>query len=491
MLDDPESMPSNQLDEQNAMAQQTDSNVHPHDWPKWKKILVIITGLLMVMHSTISSSLPGNSGDSIRLAFPQTTDLQLVLPVSIYLVGFVLGPAFLGPMSEVKGRRPVLLATFVLYMIFTLACALAPNFPALLVFRLLSGTNAAAPVAIIGGVYADMYSTPRERGWCIALLMAVTNLGPCLGPIITGCVSPISWRWSYWVGLILAGSTLPLVLWLPETFAPVLQRKGLLDAHHGCEEPHLGVSGSEIKKGTGRHLSLATFTKSFRMLFSESILMLTCLYLSFVYSIFYLYLQAYPVIFQGTDSIYKLSTRTTGLAFLPIGVGALLSGAFYMFWDIYLERSIKLGKQWAKKEEMRRLPLACAGGPIFVVAVFWLGWTCRPDIHWVVPALSGILFGIGFVLIFIAMLNYITDAYEIYAASAHGMASTCRSIFGALLPLAGRKMYQTLDVGWASTLLGICGLFLAAVPFVFIKYGPLIRSRSKFAREIQEAKQRD
>lgn len=125
------------------------------------------------MHSTIGSSLPGNAGNSLKSVFPQTTDLELVLPVSIYLVGFVLGPSFLGPMSEVKGRRPVLLATFILYNIFTLACALAPSFPALLVFRLLSGTSAAAPVAIIGGVYADMYPTPRERGWCIALLMAV------------------------------------------------------------------------------------------------------------------------------------------------------------------------------------------------------------------------------------------------------------------------------------------------------------------------------
>ncbi|KAK1691364.1 major facilitator superfamily domain-containing protein [Colletotrichum godetiae] len=459
MLDDPENMLSCGLDEHNAVTPRTNANFHPRDWPNWRKILVIITGLLMVMHSTISSSLPGNAGNSIRLAFPETTDLRLVLPVSIYLVGFVLGPAFLGPMSEVKGRRPVLLATFVLYIIFTLACALAPSFPALLVFRLLYGTNAAAPVAIVGGVYADMYSTPRERGWCIALLMAVTNLGPCLGPIITGCVSPISWRWSYWVSLILAGSTLPLVLWLPETSVPVLQEKGILDANHGCPETDLGSSGSEIKKGTGRHLSLATFTKSFPMLFSESILI-----------IFYLYLQAYPVIFQGSDSIYKLSTRTTGLAFLPIGVGALLSGVFYVLWDIYLERSLKFGKPWTKKEEMRRLPLACAGGPIFVVA--------------------SILFGIGFVRIFIAMLNYITDAYAIYAASAHGVASTCRSIFGALLPLAGRRMYKTLGVGWASTLLGICGLFLAAVPFVFIKYGPSIRSRSKFAREIQEAKHR-
>ena len=63
-----------------------------------------------------------------------------------------------------------------------------------------------------------------------------------------------------------------------------------------------------------------------------------------------------------------------------------------------------------------------------VISLFWLGWTARPDIHWIVPILSIAPFGVGFLLIFMALINYVVDAYEIYAASAMGAISASRSI---------------------------------------------------------------
>ncbi|KAJ6031941.1 hypothetical protein N7540_002673 [Penicillium herquei] len=437
------------------------------------------------MNSNIGSSLTSNADTALASAFPAVTDLQLVLPVSVYLIGYILGPIFYGPMSEALGRRPVLLPAYIIHISFTLACALAPSFPWLLVFRFLAGTAAAAPIAVFGGVYADILADPRQRGWCIALLMSFTNIGPCLGPIISGYVSVISWRWSYWVGLILLGATFPFILWLPETFAPILQEKRLSKTSQILPEAAEGTGYTEQNTPTHRPLSFTTIAWSFQMLFSESILAVTCLYLSFVYSIFYLYLQAYPVIFKGASSVYKLDSKTTGLAFLPIGIGALIAGGIFFIWDFYLTRATKLGRQWTRRDEMRRLPLACIGGPLLVIALFWLGWTCKQDIHWLVPACSGLLFGMGFVLVFIAMLNYLTDAYEIYAASAHGMASTCRSISGALLPFAGRKMYVALGTAWASSLLAFVGLGLSIVPFILIRYGEKIRAGSRFATQIQ------
>lgn len=79
-----------------------------------------------------------------------------------------------------------------------------------------------------------------------------------------------------------------------------------------------------------------------------------------------------------------------------------------------------------------------------VVALFWLGWTARASIHWIVPMLAGLPFGIGFLFIFMALLNYLADAYGIYTASAMAAASCTRSIFGAILPLAAKPMYTTL-----------------------------------------------
>jgi hypothetical protein len=126
--------------------------------------------------------------------------------------------------------------------------------------------------------------------------------------------------------------------------------------------------------------------------------------------------------------------------FLPIAIGAVIATCIFLYYDAYLQKSQKLRKPWTQKEESRRLPMACFGGPCYVIALFWLGWTAREEVPFWVPMLAGIPCGIGFILIFMALLNYLTDAYEIFAASSMAAASCCRSLAGALLPLAATPM---------------------------------------------------
>lgn len=173
---------------------------------------------------------------------------------------------------------------------------------------------------------------------------------------------------------------------------------------------------------------------------------------------------------------------------MAIGVGAFLSTGIFMYWDSVLMRAKKANARWSEFEEYRRLPLACIGGPLYVISLFWLGWTANSNIHWMVPILSGTPFGVGFMLIFMALLNYVTDAYEIFAASAMAATSACRSIFGAVLPIAARPMYDKLGIAWASSLLGFLSLGMSIIPFAFLKYGDRIRANSAFCQELQERK---
>lgn len=128
------------------------------------------------------------------------------------------------------------------------------------------------------------------------------------------------------------------------------------------------------------------------------------------------------------------------------------------------------------------------GGPLYVISLLWIGWSAGPDTFWLAPVASGVTFGIGFLLIFMALLNYLTDAYETFAASAQGMASTCRSLLGALLPLATRKMYSKLGVPWACSLLAFLSMGMAIIPFAFIKWGDTIRAKSRFCQELKAIK---
>lgn len=105
-----------------------------------------------------------------------------------------------------------------------------------------------------------------------------------------------------------------------------------------------------------------------------------------------------------------------------------------------------------------------------------------------VPMSAGLPFGVGFVLVFVALLNYLADAYEIFAASAMAATSCSRSIFGAVLAFAGFPMYSKLGIAWASSLLGFLSLAMTVVPFVFIKYGDRIRGGSPFCQELKARK---
>lgn len=86
-----------------------------------------------------------------------------------------MGPLFFGPLSETYGRKIIMLSSFTVFIIFTMACALAPDWPALLIFRLICGINASSAIAVVGGLYADVFGDTVIRGRTMAIFMAVSQ----------------------------------------------------------------------------------------------------------------------------------------------------------------------------------------------------------------------------------------------------------------------------------------------------------------------------
>ena len=76
--------------------------------------------------------------------------------------------------------------------------------------------------------------------------------------------------------------------------------------------------------------------------------------------------------------------------------------------------------------------------------------------------------------------TYLVDAFTIYAASAMAANTVFRSLAGAILPLAGPKMYDTLGLGWGNSLLGFIALALCPLPIIFYVYGERIRTDKRF-----------
>lgn len=141
-----------------------------------KKIFIVAVGIISVLNSTLGSSLPSGAIVFMIPYFKVTDEEQFELPISLFLVGYILGPLFFAPLSETYGRKLIMISSFILFTLSTLACAVAPTWPVLLVFRLIAGINASSAVSIVGGLYADIYDDPTTRGRANAFCMAVSIL---------------------------------------------------------------------------------------------------------------------------------------------------------------------------------------------------------------------------------------------------------------------------------------------------------------------------
>jgi hypothetical protein len=76
--------------------------------------------------------------------------------------------------------------------------------------------------------------------------------------------------------------------------------------------------------------------------------------------------------------------------------------------------------------------------------------------------------------------TYMVDAFTIYAASAMAANTVLRSLVGAVLPLCGLQMYETLGLGWGNSLLAFIALAMVPIPWVFYRYGERIRTSKRF-----------
>ncbi|KAK9386600.1 major facilitator superfamily domain-containing protein [Lipomyces mesembrius] len=444
-----------------------------------RKYVITIVLITLLLNSTFASSVTSGASKAIRAHFGSSTIVTTLL-ISLFMVGFVIGPLFWAPMSEHVGRKYILLSSFTLYFIFSIACALAPSIGSLIAFRFLQGLSATCPIAVSGGVFADIYSDPIKRGRAVALFCGSTIMGSLSGPFIAGYISTsyLGWRWVFWLTAIFAGVTLMCTsLVLPETFRPILMMRR---AQKLRKEGYNVVAAYELEAKDLKGVVLHVLMRPLRMLFKEIIVAAICLYVGFTYGLLYMFFQAYPVIFQQERG---MSPGKGSLMLLPIGLGAVLTTVAHYMYDIRIQR-LKAIPGKVVSMELERLPVTIVTAWFLPIGLFWLAWTSYNRIPFAITMIGGVFFGLGFTSLFIGFLNYATDCYKIYAASAHGIMSVTRSIIAASLPLFAPAMYDRLGVHWATTLWAFISLAMAPIPILFFKYGHILRKRSAFTSSL-------
>jgi hypothetical protein len=235
---------------------------------------------------------------------------------------------------------------------------------------------------------------------------------------------------------------------------------------------------SELSKTSVLKMLKISFMRPTKMLLTEPVVTFFTLWISFAWGILFLFFSAVVQTFSDT---YGFTTMQTGLVQLALTVGAAIGTLINPLQDwLYLRTASRNTERPGHPIPEARLYTSIPGSLLFSAGLFIYGWTSRPEIHWIVPAIGVAIVGVGIYSIYMGVVNYLTDAYEKYAASALSAASLGRNTFGAFLPFASYSLFKTLGFGWAGSLLGFVGLALSVVPVVLLFKGRQIRAKSPF-----------
>jgi DHA1 family multidrug resistance protein-like MFS transporter len=305
----------------------------------------------------------------------------------------------------------------------------------------------------------------------------MTFVGPALGPVIGGFLElKKDWRWVFYVLLWMVGLTEILMFTIPETHPPrVLMNKAR-------RIRSLKIPGFENVQ-TPAETSDRSLISIFKIalirpwqILVDPISLLVAIYLSVVYALLYMLFTIYRIVFQQKRG------WNAGVGELPLigtAIGATLGGCIIFLKSAQDKKNMMAGIKIPPED---RLIVAMIGGVLFPVTMFWFAWTAQYNsIHWAVPTIAGVFLATSIQLIFVAYLNYLTDSYLMFAASAIAANTITRSAAGAAAPLFTQYMFDALGVGGGGSLIGGVATLLAPIPFIFYKYGGPIRKRSKFA----------
>ncbi|CAG0983407.1 Bicyclomycin resistance protein [Burkholderiales bacterium] len=178
----------------------------------------------MVGPFSIDLYLPAFAAIGDELAVPRVA-VQATL--SAYLFAYAFMMLWHGALSDALGRRPVVLASLVVYAVATLGCAIAGNVESLWLVRALQGLSAGAGLVVGRAIIRDRFHG-HEAQKLMSQITLVFSIAPAVAPVIGGILlNTLGWRSIFWV---LLAFTLALLAWtarsLPETH-PVAARTQL------------------------------------------------------------------------------------------------------------------------------------------------------------------------------------------------------------------------------------------------------------------------
>ncbi|KAF9030998.1 MFS polyamine transporter [Hymenopellis radicata] len=466
-----------------------DDPANPKNWPyanRWRATLIVS---LFTFVSPVCSSMIAPGSSNLAREFGITSETEIALTISVFVLAFAIGPLFLGPLSEIYGRSRVIQISNIFFFAWNLGCGFSQSKAQLIVFRFFAGLGGSAPLTVGAGVLADIWR-PEERGKAIAIYSLAPLMGPVLGPVAGAWISErTTWRWVFWSTSIFDIAVQALGLfYLRESYAPLLlDRKAAQIRASRAADPEKGGTPVNVRTvfdksepRTWQHIFSKALIRPFAIFVREPIIQVVGLYMAFVYGVFYLYLTTIPTIFRD---VYHQSTGIAGLHYFALGIGLTCASQVNarVMDKVYVHFKNKNG---GIGEPEFRVPSMVPGSIILPVGLLITGWCAEKGVHWAVTDIGIACVGAGIILNFQSMTTYVVDAFTLFAASALAAVSFFRSIAGFGFPLFAPAMYNSLGYGKGDTVLAVVSIVIGCpAPFLFWKYGKAIRMRSRYIKK--------
>ncbi|KAL0577219.1 hypothetical protein V5O48_004760 [Marasmius crinis-equi] len=344
---------------------------NPRNWSKFKKGFVASCISLLTFSVHIGSAIYASffPGMMSRFGVSQT---EAALGLTLYALAYGVGPMFLTPLQELPstGRNPVYIIGLAIFLLFNVPIVKAESYGTVLAF-LLTGFVGSPALATGGGSMADVYD-----GSTLPYLIGMWCLGATAGSIrkfqafkMTGnhsdhdfalpsrscyCeshdlslyLSPLAnislkggfsaqakdWRWPiHGLMRISAFALVFLSLFLPETMGDNILLKRARRLRQLTGNSHLrsrnGIDQANMSK---REIAYEALVRPLVLSAEPAVLFLN-IYLGLVYSIFYLWFEAFPFVF---NEIYQMNLGVSSLPFLAFVVS---SGLAYIAYCFYLK----------------------------------------------------------------------------------------------------------------------------------------------------------